>query len=117
MGAGGDLPLILGGLELGGNVGINVEISAEEVLLLDLNGELVVGEGPVGLGVVLVDAYLALSLSGGHFDSFLPLRLVGHSEGGALSKINTQRSPTTSGLGLAAKVKTQFFHGSTLSLK
>lgn len=91
MGGGGDLPLILGGLELGGKVGVNVEISAKEIVLLDLNGELVVGEGPVGLSVVLVDADLALSLSGGHFDSLLPLGLVSHGERGALSKINTQR--------------------------
>lgn len=91
VGAGRDLPLILSRLELGGHISIDVDVASEEVVLLELDGKLVVGEGPVGLDVILVNADLAFSLAGVHLVSILPLRLVGHRESGALSKINTKQ--------------------------
>ena len=87
MGTSSDLPFVFGGLGLESNVGVEVDVSRKDIISFGLESELVIGEGPVSLGVVLVNADLALSLSGGNLSTLLPFRLVSHGEGSALSQI------------------------------
>ena len=84
MGGSSNFPFVLGGLELESKVTVEVEVSLNDIILFNLEGELVVGEGPVGLGVILVHADLGLSLSGGDLSTLLPFRLVSQCEGSAL---------------------------------
>ena len=84
MGGSSNFPFVLGGLKLESKVSVEVEVSLNDIILFNLKRELVVGEGPVGLGVVLVHADLGLSLSGGDLSTLLPFRLVSQGEGSAL---------------------------------